>query len=104
VHCTNSDQPNLSRLAVPDKKRISDFQQADKDSHDREEVFPSHEYPGIDEVKRGPYQGPPYIRTIPPAAAEAFRQPAEKIDDTQVKLKHPTPETEKLRIFRWQFS
>ena len=82
VHCTNADQPNLSRLAVPDKNWISDFQQTNKDSDDREEVFPSHEYFRIDDVERRADQSAPHTRAIPPAAAEAFRQPAKKIDDT----------------------
>ena len=30
VHCTNADQPNRSRFAVPDKKWIADFQQTNK--------------------------------------------------------------------------
>src|SRR4030095_3323905 len=30
VHCTNANQPNLSRFAVPDKKWICDFQEANK--------------------------------------------------------------------------
>ena len=71
---------------------------------DWEQVLPSYEYLRIDNIERRADESAPHIRTIPPAAAEAFRQAAEKIDDTQVKLKHPTPETEKLRIFRWQFS
>jgi hypothetical protein len=53
VHCTNANQPNLSRLAVPNKKWISDFQQTNKDSRDWEQVPPSHEYFGINNLNRG---------------------------------------------------
>jgi len=104
VHCTNADQPNLSRLAVPDKKWISDFQQTNKDSRDREQVCPSYEYLRIDDVERRADESAPHIRAIPPPATRTFRQPAEKIDDTQVKLKKPEPETEELRIIRSRFS
>ena len=104
VHPANADQPDLSCPAVPNKKWISDFQEANKYSHRREQVLPSYEYLRIDNIERRADERAPHIRAIPPAAAEAFRQPAKKVDDTQVKLKHPMPETEKLRIFRWQFS
>jgi hypothetical protein len=73
VHCTNTDQPNLSRLAAPDKSWISDFQQTNEDSRDGEEVLPSYEYLGIDDVERRADESAPYIRTVPPAAAKAFR-------------------------------
>src|SRR5258708_11466732 len=36
VHSANANQPNLSRLAVPDKKWISDFQQTNKNPIDRD--------------------------------------------------------------------
>jgi hypothetical protein len=96
VHRTNSNQPNLSRLLVPDKKWISDFQQTNKDSCDWEQVSPSHEYLRINDVERRAGESAPHARTIPPSASEAFRQTAEKIDDTQVKLKHATPKSQKL--------
>ena len=104
VHPANADQPNLSRLAVPDKKWISNFQQTNTDSRDWEQVSPSHEYLGIDDVERRADERAPYTRTIPPAAAETFCEAAEKIDDTQVKLKNPTPKTKKLWILRPRFS
>src|SRR4030095_11903886 len=72
VHCTNANQPNLSRLAVPNEKWISDLQETNKDSRDWEQVPPSHEYLGINNVKGRPYQCPPYIRTIPPSASETL--------------------------------
>jgi hypothetical protein len=104
VHCTNTDQPNLSRLAAPDKNWISDFQQANKDSRDGEKVLPSYECLRIDNVERRADESAPYIRAIPPSAAQTFRQAAEKIDDAQMKLKHPTPKTHKLWIPRLRFS
>src|SRR5215468_10690955 len=73
VHCTNANQPNLSRLAVPDKKRISDFQEANKYSCNWEQVFPSYEYLRIDNVERRADESAPYTRSIPPAGTEAFR-------------------------------
>jgi len=73
MHCTNADQPNLSRLAVPDKKWISDCQQARKDSRDWEEVLPPNEYLRIDNVEGRADESAPYIGTIPPPGAEAFR-------------------------------
>ena len=104
VHRTNTDQPNLSCPVVPDKKWISDFQQTRKDSRDWEEVLPRNEYLRIDNVEGRADESAPHTRTIPPPAAQTFREATEEIDDAQVKLKHPTPETEKLRIFCWQFS
>src|ERR671937_3203861 len=53
VHCTNAQQPNLSRLAVPDKKWISDFQQTNEDSRDWEKVLQSYEYLRINQIKGG---------------------------------------------------
>jgi hypothetical protein len=104
VHCTNADQPNLSRLAVPDKKWISDLQQTNKYSRHRERVIPPYEYLGIDSVEGRTDESAPHIRAIPPSATEAFRQAAEKIDDTQVKLKDPTPKTQELWISGSRFS
>ena len=104
VHCTNANQPNLSRLAVPNEKWISDFQETNKDSRDWEQIPPSHEYLGINNVKRRPYQCPPHIRTVPPPAPKAFRKAAKKIDHAQVELEDAPPETKKLRIFRLQLS
>jgi hypothetical protein len=104
VHPANADQPNLSRLAVPDKKRICDFQEANKYACNWEQVFPSYEYLRIDNVERRADESAPYIRAIPPSAAQTFRQAAEKIDDAQVKLKDPTPKTQKLWIPRSRFS
>jgi hypothetical protein len=103
VHPANEDQPNLSRLAVPNKKWISDFQHTNKDSCNWEQVPPSHEYLRIDNVEGRTDESAPYIGTIPPPGAEAFHQAAEKIDDTQVKLKEPTPKTQKLWIPRSRF-
>jgi hypothetical protein len=99
VHCTNANQPNLSRLVVPDKKRICDFQEANKYSCHWEHVFPSYKYLRIDNVERRAYERAPHTRSIPPAGAEAFRQAAEKVDDAQVKLKDTPPEPEELGIF-----
>ena len=104
VHCTNADQPNRSRFAVPDKKWISDFQQTRKDSRDWEEVLPPNEYLRIDNVEGRADESAPYIGTIPPPAAQTFREATEEIDDAQVKLKHPTPKTKKLWILRPRFS
>src|SRR5205823_15002142 len=104
VHCTNANQPNLSRLAVPDKKRICDFQEGNKYSCNWEQVLPSHEYLRIDNVERRADESAPYTRSIPPASAEAFRKAAEKVDDAQVELKDPPPKTEKLWILRLRFS
>src|SRR5947207_2852820 len=89
VHCTNANQPNLSRLAVPNEKWISNFQQTNQDSREWKEVCPPYEYLGIDNVEGRPNESAPHIRAVPPPAAEAFGQAAEKIDDTQVKLKNP---------------
>jgi hypothetical protein len=67
VHCTNTDQPNLSRLAPPDKNWISDFQRTNKDSRDGKEVFPPYGYFGINDVERRADESAPYTRIIPPA-------------------------------------
>ena len=66
------------RLAVPNKKRISKFQQANKNSCDWEQVFPSYEYLGIDNVERRADESAPYIRSIPPAAPRHFVRPLKK--------------------------
>src|SRR5215468_8379702 len=73
VHCTNTNQPNLSRLAVPDKKRICNFQEANKYSCNWEQVFPFYEYLRIDNVERRADESAPHTRAIPPSGAEAFR-------------------------------
>src|SRR5438132_4361729 len=73
VHCTNADQPNLSRSAVPDKERVSNFQKTNNNSHDWEQVFPSYKCLRIDHVERRTDKSAPHTRTIPPAAAQTFR-------------------------------
>ena len=100
VHCTNANQPNLPCLSVPDKKCISDFQETNKDSGDWEEIFPSNEYLGINDVEWWADKSAPHTRAIPPTAAKAFGQAAEKIDSTQVELKDAPPKPQKLRMFR----
>jgi hypothetical protein len=82
VHCTNADQPNLSCLVTPDKKRISDFQETNENSSNWEQVLPSHEHLGINDIERGPDQSAPHIRTVPPSAAQTFGKSTEKIDRT----------------------
>jgi hypothetical protein len=67
VHCTNADQPNLSCLLVPNKNRISDFQQTNQDSRDGEKELPSYEDFRIDNIERRTDESAPYIRAIPPA-------------------------------------
>ena len=99
VHPANEDQPNLPCLAVPNKKRISSFEQANNNSYDWENKLPPNKYLRIDNVERRTDESAPHIRAIPPPAAEAFRQAAEKIDDAQVKLQDAPPESQKLRIF-----
>src|SRR6266850_799601 len=46
VHCTNADQPNLSCLVTPNKKRIPDFQETNEYPCNCEQVLPSHEHLG----------------------------------------------------------
>src|SRR5207247_1135163 len=87
VHRTNTDQPNLSRLAIPNKKWISNLQHTNKHSCDREQVLPSHEYLGTNDVEWGADERPPHIRTFPPSATDTFREDAEEINDARVKLK-----------------
>ena len=98
VHCTNANQPNLSRLAVPDKKWISDFQQTNKDSDDWEEVLPSHEYFRIDDVERRIGERAPEAIAIPPAGSSAFCETSKEIGNAEMNLQHTAEETLKLRI------
>src|SRR4029453_9420603 len=86
VHRTDADQPNLSCFVAPNKKRISDFQETNESPCNWEQVLPSHEHLRINDVKRGPDQRAPHIRTVPPPAAQTFGKSTEKIDHTQVKL------------------
>jgi hypothetical protein len=104
VHGTNADQPNLPRLVIPNEKWISNLQHTNKYSCDWEQVFPSHQGVGINHVEWGTDERAPHARTVPPSAAQTFGETAEKIDETQVKLKNPTPEAEKLWVFRLRLS
>ena len=81
MHPANADQPNLSGLVIPNKKRISDFQETNKYSCDWEQVIPSHEYLGINDIERRADERAPYVRTIPPSTAKTFCQATEKIDE-----------------------
>jgi len=61
MHCTNADQPNLSCLARPNKKWISDFQQTNNNSCDREEMSPPYEDLRINDVERRANERAPHI-------------------------------------------
>ena len=104
MHGTNADQPDFSCFAIPNKERISNFQETNEYSCDWEQVLPSYEYLGINDVEGGTDESAPDIRTIPPPATQTFREAAEEINDAQMKLKDPTPETEKPRIIRPRYS
>ena len=104
MHRTNADQPDFSCFAIPNRKRISDFPETNEYSSDWEQILPSHEYLGINDVEGRTDDSAPDIRTIPPSAAQTFRKAAKKINDAQVKLKDPAPETEKVWISRSRFA
>src|SRR5262249_18536506 len=104
VHSAYPEEPNFARPTAPNKEGISKFQQANKDSCQREEIFPSYQDLGIDDVEWRSDQRAPNIRSIPPPAAEAFRQAAKKKDDAKVNLKNATPKTQELWIFWSQIS
>ena len=82
MHRTNTGQPNLSRLVVPNKKCISGLQHTNEDPGDRENELPANEYLGINDVEGRTNEGAQQIHAIPPSASQAFCQPTEKIDET----------------------
>jgi hypothetical protein len=100
VHSANADQPDVSCSSPPNKKWISGFQNTNEDSGNWKQVLQPNELLRSNYVGGRPNQCAPEIRSIPPSAAKAFRETAEKIDNAQMQLKNATPESEKLRSFR----
>ena len=86
MHRANTDEPNSAGSALPNENGIAHFQQTNGNAGDGENMFPAHEYVRRDYVKRGPDERAPEIRPIPLTAAQAFCEPAKKIDNTQMKL------------------
>ena len=82
VHSANANQPDHACLAIPNQKWIPDFQETNRDSCDGEQRLPVYEYLRIDHIERRADESAPHIRTIPPSAAEAFREATKKIDET----------------------
>ena len=82
VHRAHAEEPNLSCSGAPNKKWISDLQQTNEDSCQREHVLECHEDFGINFVKWRPDESAPDTGTIPPARTKALGEAAKKIDDT----------------------
>jgi hypothetical protein len=86
VHRQNAHQPKKSGLFHPNKKRISDLDQANQNAENRQRVLEPNQYVWRKKIQRGPYQGPPEFGSIPPTAAEKFCQTSKEIDKAQVNL------------------
>jgi hypothetical protein len=100
VHRTSANEPDFPCAPAPNKQRVGSFQQTNKDASNWKYVLPSYKDLRINDAEGWTDECAPHVRTIPPPAAQAFGEAAEKINETQVKLKNPTPKTEKLWIFR----
>src|SRR5437016_11878249 len=98
MHEQNGNQPGPTRLPLPNKKRIADFQKENCNAGDRKKVFETNENIGGNQVKWRTNQRTPKIDPVPPIASECFGQSAKKIDEAEMQLKNPPPKAEKLGI------
>src|SRR5205823_14584204 len=93
-----------SCLPIPNKNRVTDFEQADRDAGDGEHIFQTDEYLRCNHVEWWTDERAPKIRTIPPAAPQAFCYASKKINETEMNLQHTAKEPEQMWIFRSQLS
>src|SRR6266513_340136 len=104
MHHASAHLPDSSRSPVPNKNRVTDFEQANNDACNGEQIFQSDEYLRCNQVEWWPDERAPKIRTIPPAASQAFCYASKKINETEMNLQHTAKEPEQMWIFRWQLS
>src|SRR5205807_6330945 len=98
MHEQNGNQPGPTRLSLPNKKRIADFQKENCNAGDRKEVFETNENIGGNQVKWRTNQRTPKIDPVPPVSAEHLGQSAKKINEAKMQLKNSLPKTKPLWI------
>src|SRR5205814_8788913 len=93
VHGYDANQPDHTRSLLPDRKRVSQLENANRDARDGENVFESNQGFRGNQIKWGSGQCAPQTCAIPPAVAHRLGNTAKEIDKCQMDLQHTSPET-----------